>query len=189
MFENSFALGFDFAANRYGLSKNQLMIKMAAENEIADDPAIQKLYSTVGAYILKKAGLQNSVEYRILEKCAGYNASVSEYTRQAFIKPVMDVLEKYAGVSDAVSTLGGLSHTYALSTLTAGALGGAALWGLHRASTVEDAETAAKFKQARKYRQLAREIKNQIAYEKKKLENEKAVVTNDNHNSQSEYQF
>ena len=64
MFENSFALGFDFAANRYGLSKNQLMIKMAAENEIVDDPAIQKLYSTVGAYILKKAGLQNSVEFQ-----------------------------------------------------------------------------------------------------------------------------
>jgi hypothetical protein len=165
MFEESFRLGLDYAAKSFGLTERDIMIKMAAENEIHDNLAIQKLFSSAGAHIMKEAGLQDSVEYRILEKCAGYNVPLSEESRQAFIAPVQRVLEKYAGVSDAVSAFGGLSHTFALSTLTMGALGGASVWGLQRAGRMEDAETAAKFKQARKYKQLAREIRSQIAYE------------------------
>lgn len=192
MFEESFRLGLDYAAKSFGLTERDIMIKMAAENEIHDNLAIQKLFSSAGAHIMKEAGLQDSVECRILEKCAGYNVPLSEESRQAFIVPVQRVLEKYAGVSDAVSAFGGLSHTFALSTLTMGALGGASVWGLQRAGRMEDAETAAKFKQARKYKQLAREIRSQIAYEQKKLKNEeKMLVQNELHDKEKnkEYQF
>ena len=40
MFEESFRLGLDYAANSFGLTGRDIMIKMAAENELHDNLVI-----------------------------------------------------------------------------------------------------------------------------------------------------
>jgi hypothetical protein len=63
-----------------------------------------------------------------------------------------------------LQTGSGVSYVALMGSLLTGATAGAGLWGVERALSGDDIETKAKYKQAKKYRQLAKEIKDEMRY-------------------------
>lgn len=165
MFEDSFKLGVKVAAARLGVTPDVIMVKQAAEDIIDTSVEAQQLYSKAGANVLALAGMEGTPEYRILCKCASYNRLLSEETHKAFIDPVKRAFQKSAGWMDSVLQTGsGVSYVALMGSLLTGATAGAGLWGIERALSGDDIETKAKYKQAKKYRQLAKEIKDEMRY-------------------------
>jgi hypothetical protein len=168
MYEESYKLGVELAAKQFGLDLNTALVKKAAEDIVENSFEEQQLYSRAGANVLALTGDTNSPQYRSLCKCASFNRLLSKESYNMFIQPVKDAFIKQAGIGAAIA--GGLSKTVgtsatvltALIALTGAGLGAAA-WGANRAATTDQAKTEAKFKQAKKYRQLAQEIRNNIA--------------------------
>lgn len=199
MFEDSFNLGVQVAASKYGLTRENIMAKKAAHAILDNSIEMQQLYSKAGMQLLKKAGHENSLEYKVLEKCANFPRLLSKEAYNILLKPVEHCIQKQAGLLDTTSTFMGMSSSAAslmlLSALVAGGAGGAALWGIQRAGTQEDAKTAAKFQQAKKYRQLTNEIQNEIRIKNKQNEtsnvNSSNQVVNTSHtgNTAQTYQF
>lgn len=200
MFEDSFNLGVQVAASKYGLTRENIMAKKAAYSILDNSIEMQQLYSKAGMQLLKKAGHENSLEYKVLEKCANFPRLLSKEAHRILLKPVETYIEKKAGgFLDTTTTFMGMSSSAAslmlLSALVAGGAGGAALWGIQRAGTQEDAKTAAKFQQAKKYRQLTNEIQNEIRIKNKENKtsniNSSNQVVNTAHtnNTAQTYQF
>ena len=83
-----------------------------------------------------------------------------------YIKPVEDVMCKSAAMGKAVGALWGtLSATPALLlalSIGAGGLGGAGIYALQRAIGKDDAETEAKYRQAKIYRDAAKAIADKM---------------------------
>lgn len=154
------------AADMLGVDIDDVIVKKAANDILDNSYEMQKLYSTVGAIILEKAGMQNTVQHDILCKCASANRVLSKETQEMYIKPVEDVLCKSAAMGKAVGALWGtLSATPALLlalSVGAGGLGGAGIYALQRAIHKDDAETEAKYRQAKIYRDAAKAISDKM---------------------------
>lgn len=179
MFEKEFELGMKIGAEINGLSLDKLHIKKASQKILDNSFEMQQLYSKAGADVLARAGMGDTVECRLLCKCASAPRLLSKEAQEMYIEPVKKAFEKYATVKpQAVAAAGaglfggGKSILSALAAISAalGATAGASWWGIQRQSMLDDEETSAKFKQARKYRDLARQIKDEIAYKKKQEE-------------------
>ena len=169
MYEDSFKLGVELAARQYGLTAEDILVKKAAEDIVSNSFEEQQLYSRAGANVLALAGDIDSPQYRILCKCASADRLLSKESQKAFIEPVKKAFTKQASLLGAVGSfiskgLGSLGTLAGIATIGLGAGGGAALWGMRRAITTDDETVEAKFKQAKKYQQLAREIKNNLKY-------------------------
>lgn len=201
MTEDSFNLGVMYAAKQYGLTSQQVMSKKAANKILDTSIEKQQLYSQAGISILKQAGLQDSIECKVLEKCASFPRLLNKTTYDLLVKPVETVLTKRALFSgkDAASTILGMSSEAAsavlLSALTLGGIGGAGIWGIRKATADEEAETSAKFQQALKYKQIAREIQDEMRLQRKQDKtsniNSSNQVVNTSHttNTAQDYQF
>lgn len=172
MTKDSFELGIKVAAARYGLQSQDVLAKKTAYSILDNSIEMQKLYSQTGVQILKQAGEQNSLECKILEKCANYDTLLTKEAYDRFISPVEKALQKKAFVDSAGTVLGmasDVASTLFLTSLAVGAAGGAGVWGIRRASNQEDAKTLAKFKQGQKYKQLAQDIKDELRAKNKDL--------------------
>lgn len=201
MTEDSFNLGVMYAAKQYGLTSQQVMSKKAANKILDTSIEKQQLYSQAGISILKQAGLQDSIECKVLEKCASFPRLLNKTAYDLLVKPVETVLTKRALFSgkDAASTILGMSSEAAsavlLSALTLGGIGGAGIWGIRKATADEEAETSAKFQQALKYKQIAREIQDEMRLQRKQDKtsniNSSNQVVNTSHttNTAQDYQF
>lgn len=180
MFKNEFELGMKIGAETAGVSLDKLHIKKASQNILDNSFEMQQLYSRAGANVLSRAGMGDTIECRLLCKCASAQRLLSKEAQEMYIEPVKKAFEKYAEVSPkavasaGVGLLGGGKSVFsALAAISAalGAAAGAGWWGIQRQSQLDDEETSVKFKQARKYRELARQIKDEIAYKQKQEEN------------------
>lgn len=201
MSDESFNLGVSYAAGKFGLTAQDIMTKQAANNIIDNSIEKQQLYSTVGCYILKEAGMEDSIEYKVLEKCASYPRLLNKTAYNQLVRPVENVFVKKAGidlkdvVGGTLNIAGDAAATLFLSSLAIGGAAGAGVWGIQKAVSDEEAETSAKFHQARKYRQMAREIKDEMRLYRKQNRrsniNERGQVVNTPHTSNSamNYQF
>ena len=172
MTKDSFELGIKVAAARYGLQPQDIQAKKTAQTILGNSIEMQKRYSKVGVSILKSAGEQNSIECKILEKCASYDTLLPKETYSRFVQPVEKTLQKKAFMDSAGTILGmagDAAQTLFLTSLAVGAAGGAGVWGIRRASNQEDAKTLAKFKQGQKYKQLAQDIKDELRVKNKDL--------------------
>lgn len=200
MTEDSFNLGVIYAASQYGLTKGQVMAKKAANKILDTSIEKQQLYSKAGIDILKQAGMQDTIECKVLEKCASFPRLLNKTTYNLLVKPVETVLIKRAfSGKDAAGTILGMSSEAAsailLSALTLGGIGGAGVWGIRKATADEEAETSAKFQQALKYKQIAREIQDEMRLQRKQDKtsniNSSNQVVNISHtaNTAQDYQF
>lgn len=200
MTEDSFNLGVMYAAKQYGLTSQQVMSKKAANKILDTSIEKQQLYSQAGISILKQAGLQDSIECKVLEKCASFPRLLNKTAYNLLVKPVETVLIKRAfSGKDAAGTILGMSSEAAsavlLTALTLGGIGGAGIWGIRKATADEEAETSAKFQQALKYKQIAREIQDEMRLQRKQdktsnINNNKQVVnTSHTANTAQDYQF
>lgn len=187
MYNDSFDLGVKLAAAALNIPYQDILIKKAAEDIVQNSFEEQQLYSKAGANILALSGDTQSVAYRVLCKCASAERVLPKEVQTRFIQPVKEVLTKsafnLAGIGGmAANAMGSIGATTLFSILAAGALTGGAVWGLNRAMTTDDANTAAKFKQAKKYKQLANEIRSNLEYQKNQGKS-KAVPKNTPHGS------
>lgn len=200
MTEDSFNLGVIYAASQYGLTKGQVMAKKAANKILDTSIEKQQLYSKAGVDILKQAGMQDTLECKVLEKCASFPRLLNKTSYNLLVKPVETVLIKRAfSGREAASTILGMSSDAAsavlLSALTLGGIGGAGIWGIRKATADEEAETSAKFQQALKYKQIAREIQDEMRLQRKQDKtsniNSDNQVVNTSHttNTAQDYQF
>lgn len=158
--------GFKRTAVSLGLDPYELMAKKAAQDIVDNSLEDQRLYSKVGQLIMEKAGYAGTPAHRVLEKCASADYHLSNETYEAYIRPVKDVLCKSAAMKVLKGTAALLSQspsTFAALMLGSGALGGASLYALKRSVDQVDAEAAAKFEQARIYREQANKIAEQMA--------------------------
>lgn len=200
MTEDSFNLGVIYAASQYGLTKGQVMAKKAANKILDTSIEKQQLYSKAGVDILKQAGMQDTIECKVLEKCASFPRLLNKTAYKLLVKPVETALIKSAITGkDAAGTILGMSSEAAsailLSALTLGGIGGAGIWGIRKATADEEAETSAKFQQALKYKQIAREIQDEMRLQRKQDKtsniNSRNQVVNTSHtaNTAQDYQF
>lgn len=183
MFKKEFEFGIKLGAAVYGYSPENILVKKASQKILDNSLELQQLYSKAGANVLTLAGEGDSVECRILCKCASYDKLLSKEAHDQFIEPVKKAFEKSANPAAKVAAGAALTegaksipNMLAFAATAAGILSGASWWGLRRQSEVDEAETVAKFNQAKKYRQLAREIKEEMKY-KQKQQQQKAKST------------
>lgn len=191
MYEDSFKLGVELAAKQYGLTVEDILVKKAAEDIVSNSFEEQQLYSRAGANVLALSGDTSSEAYKILCKCASFDRLLSKESQKAFIEPVKQAFTKQASLLGAVGSfiakgLGSLGTLAGIATIATGAATGAAAWGARRAITTDDEAVEAKFKQAKKYQQLAREIRNNLQYLDKQ-QSHKAIPKNENHSD--DYMF
>lgn len=178
--DNSVEFGFKRTAISLGIDPYTLLKKQAAQQIVDNSLEEQKLYSKAGAMIFEKAGYAGSIQHRILQKCASYDTVLSKQAYAMFVQPVKDVLcanpanmnkQASAAITGALgksigSLAGLLSQSPSLLlalAVGAGSLGGGSIYAMQRAMDQEDAETAAKFEQAKIYREQANQIAEQMA--------------------------
>lgn len=171
MENNAFNFGVSLASVANGVANpTDIFVKKAAQDILDTSYEMQQLWCRAGANALTLAGEGDSIECRVLCKCASADRLLTKETHDAYIKPVQHAFAKQAkvGLAEAlasggaklVSSFPGLAAALALG---AGAAGGAGIWGLQHAALTDDAETEAKFAQAKRYRQIANRIKEEMA--------------------------
>lgn len=166
---NAFLFGVAQASAALGADAEAVLTKAAAFDIVDNSYEMQQLYSRAGANVLALAGLGDSIEARVLCKCASAQHQLSPETQAAYIEPVKMAFVKMAGGPAMASAAGKLFNFFGsglasmpqnlaiASLLAGGGLGGGA-WLLNRTANTEDAETEAKLLQAKKYRQVANQI-------------------------------
>lgn len=141
----------------YGITDADLVgVRCEAERILSNAVEMQQLFCKAGATVLARAGMDDTLEYGVLCKCASSGILLPNEVRDAFVQPVQDVLEKRAGGwADAVANIPG---TLMAATLALGAASGGAYYLARRDMATDDAETEAKIEQARIYRETAKKI-------------------------------
>lgn len=163
--------GTGLAASNFGIGRRALLRRQAMHDVMSSEEGVpfERQLCKLAAELFEQAGDANSpacILFRRLEKVAEWNPAYNRFTDHvrralAMRKEAMTLLPAAAALHD--STGGGM-----LKTLTAGgALGGAALGSLafllSRNAEQSSAENAALMEKIRAYRQLKRDIEEDMS--------------------------
>ena len=169
LYKDGYAVGVKTACAAYNSTVDDFYKAAACVEASMDTMEMQKTIAKIASAIFENAGPEFRAEKAVYDVIQTIQEPLQEYSKQAFVYPVVETLANAANMEKSASWLGILTNTLSGMPQLAAALslgGGAALgsiaWALNRDSNTMEDETDAKLAQAEYYRNIARDLQKRI---------------------------
>lgn len=169
IYKDGYAVGIKTACAAYNSNPADFFKAAGCVDAAMEDLGVQKMVAKIASTIFGKAGEEFRAEKAVYDVIQQLETPMQEFTKQAFLYPVLDTIGNFVGMEKNANILGVLSSMLsgtpqAIAALALG--GGAALgsigWALNRDSNTMEDETDAKLAQAEYYRNIARDLQKRL---------------------------
>lgn len=190
--DQTYKVGYDagvkIACALRQVSPNDVLRKAAFVDTALADLTIQTALCKVASHIFERAGMTYTPEYILYSKLSNMPCTLTQYSTEKFLVPVVKTLQKAASVAYEIgmekvaagfmlpSIVAKLVGRTAATTpevlrllsiigIGGGAAAGSLAWLLNRDSTQDETDVEAKLKQAEHYKQIAKDLQKRLDLE------------------------
>ena len=169
IYNDGYAVGIKTACAAYNSNPADFFKAASCIDAAMEDLGVQKMIAKIASTIFAHAGEEFRAEKSVYDVMQSLERPMQEFTKQAFLYPVLDTIGNIVGMEKNANILGALSSMLsgtpqAIAALALG--GGAALgsigWALNRDSNTMEDETDAKLAQAEYYRNIAKDLQKRL---------------------------
>lgn len=171
VYKEGYAIGVKTACAAYNSTPTDFFKAASCVEAAMDTVPVQHMIAKIASHIFANAGDEFAPERSVYEVIQTLDTPVQEFSKQAFLYPVVDTIAAYseASLTKEASIAGTLTSLLSggPQAITALALGGGAAlgglgWLLNRDSNTMEDETEAKLAQAEYYRNIARDLQRRL---------------------------
>ena len=169
LYKDGYAVGVKTACAAFNSTPTDFFKAAYCVDAVMEDMNMQKMLAKIASTVFGNAGPEFTAEKALYDVIQNIQEPLQEYTKQAFMYPVVESLANAGDMEKNANWLGILTNMLSGAPQLAAALslgGGAALgsigWALNRDSNTMEDETDAKLAQAEYYRNIARDLQKRI---------------------------